>query len=634
MPAGTAEQRERQAEMQGLLCGVVQARARRPPPPPRPRPPARAACARLPPLALQPSSPPPTPCPPPTHPPIHPPQTLCTRLAKEDSGKAALLQYADGAMEGLLRVLACPRQGSGTANTASVHEEAMQARARPPPLPSQRRRPRRRPICGSMLGTPSPPTPTLPDPPTAPQAVGAVAIGVGPQFSKYMGAFYPYLKAGLVNHAEWQVGGRGSGGGRCKSRSSRRRGGGGGGALAPRLANAGRGRGRWRRLTVIPPPCPPARPAPPPAPPPKVCLTTVGVLTDVADAVGGELAPYCDEIMNMCARRAPLHLPPPPPQPRPRHAYTHTVHTHTRTRTRTHTHTTPPPPRPPRLIHNLGSPDVHRSIKPQILSTFGDLALTLGPGFDKYVDAVKGMLQQAMSLSAAQARAPPPTPPPRAARCPFPRGNASDAVGCAHRPPPPPRPAPPRPAPPRPPPPAPPAPPQGPQAALDDDLADYNNELRMGILEAYSGLFQARPCGGGPPVMQPALPPAAGPGAPRRAACNAARGPSLRRANPRPVPPPPCPPPGPARQRVGGAPQARRALHPRLCQQHSARPGAARRGSRARAGGARRTRARAGGGGRARAGPRRRAAGVRSRPPRHRPHPQHPHPLPQPQPRP
>ncbi len=48
-----------------------------------------------------------------------------------------------------------------------------------------------------------------------------------------------------------------------------------------------------------------------------MCLTTVGVLTDVADAVGDELGPYCDEIMGM-------------------------------------------------LIHNLGSNDVHRSIKPQV----------------------------------------------------------------------------------------------------------------------------------------------------------------------------------------------------------------------------------------------------------------------------
>ena len=80
MPAASAEQRERQAELQGALCGVV--------------------------------------------------QTLCTRLAKGDGGKAALLQYADGAMEALLRVLACPRHGAGSAGgAASVHEEAMQVRA-------------------------------------------------------------------------------------------------------------------------------------------------------------------------------------------------------------------------------------------------------------------------------------------------------------------------------------------------------------------------------------------------------------------------------------------------------------------------------------------------------------------------
>ncbi|KIY96712.1 Importin subunit beta-1 [Monoraphidium neglectum] len=234
MAAATSEQREKQAELQGLLCGVV--------------------------------------------------QTLCTRLAKEDNGKAALLQYADSTMEALLRVLANPGQAGGAAGAAvaaaSVHEEAM-------------------------------------------QAVGSVAIGVGRQFSKYMPSFYPYLKAGLLNHQEWQV-----------------------------------------------------------------CLTTVGVLTDVCDAVGDELAPYSDEIMNM-------------------------------------------------LIHNLGSDAVHRSIKPQILSTFGDMALSLGAKFEKYTEAVTRMLQQAMQLSAAQAA----------------------------------------------------------QAALDDDLADYNNELRMGILEAYSGIFQGLPSG-------------------------------------------------------------------------------------------------------------------------------------------
>jgi hypothetical protein len=64
-----------------------------------------------------------------------------------------------------------------------------------------------------------------------------------------------------------------------------------------------------------------------------VCLTTVGVLTDVCDAVGDELAPYGDEVVGM-------------------------------------------------LIHNLGSNDVHRSIKPQARATPAcpRTRLRLGPG--------------------------------------------------------------------------------------------------------------------------------------------------------------------------------------------------------------------------------------------------------------
>jgi importin subunit beta-1 len=89
------------------------------------------------------------------------------------------------------------------------------------------------------------------------------------------------------------------------------------------------------------------------------------------------------------------------------------------------------------LISNLGSPDVHRSIKPLILSTFGDLALALEDKFERYLDNVKRMLQQAMHLSVVQA-----------------------------------------------------------QSTTDDDFLDYNNELRIGILEAYSGIFQGLGQGG------------------------------------------------------------------------------------------------------------------------------------------
>ncbi len=68
----------------------------------------------------------------------------------------------------------------------------------------------------------------------------------------------------------------------------------------------------------------------------------------------------------------------------------------------------------------------------QILSTFGDLALALGDSFLEFLEPVKRMLGQAMHLSVHQAAA----------------------------------------------------------ANADDDALDYNNELRIGILEAYSGIFQ------------------------------------------------------------------------------------------------------------------------------------------------
>ena len=82
----------------------------------------------------------------------------------------------------------------------------------------------------------------------------------------------------------------------------------------------------------------------------QVCLTTVGVLGDLCRNVEDGILPWCDEIMSL-------------------------------------------------LVANLGREDVHRSIKPQILSAFGDIALVVGERFDKYLDAVLRVLKQAMQLS-------------------------------------------------------------------------------------------------------------------------------------------------------------------------------------------------------------------------------------------
>lgn len=65
----------------------------------------------------------------------------------------------------------------------------------------------------------------------------------------------------------------------------------------------------------------------------QVCLSTVGVLGDVCRNVEEGILPYCDDLMSI-------------------------------------------------LINNLGREDVHRTIKPQILAAFGDIALVIA---DKWV---------------------------------------------------------------------------------------------------------------------------------------------------------------------------------------------------------------------------------------------------------
>ncbi|EPS68839.1 hypothetical protein M569_05926, partial [Genlisea aurea] len=81
------------------------------------------------------------------------------------------------------------------------------------------------------------------------------------------------------------------------------------------------------------------------------------------------------------------------------------------------------------LLKDLSSNELHRSVKPPIFSCFGDIALAIGENFDKYLSYAMPMLQSAAELSA--------------------------------RP-----------------------------SVFHEEMPEYKNLLRNGILEAYSGIFQ------------------------------------------------------------------------------------------------------------------------------------------------
>lgn len=110
----------------------------------------------------------------------------------------------------------------------------------------------------------------------------------------------------------------------------------------------------------------------------QVCHAAVGLVGDICRALSANVEPMCDDIMNV-------------------------------------------------LLENLSSNEVHRLVKPQILSVFGDIALAIGINFKKYLEVV---LQTLMQASQAQVD------------------------------------------------------------RSDYDMIDYLNDLREGCLEAYTGIIQ------------------------------------------------------------------------------------------------------------------------------------------------
>ncbi|XP_053666618.1 importin subunit beta [Anopheles marshallii] len=110
----------------------------------------------------------------------------------------------------------------------------------------------------------------------------------------------------------------------------------------------------------------------------QVCCTAVGLAGDICRGLKSKILPYCDDIMTL-------------------------------------------------LLENLSNPNLHRSVKPQILTVFGDMALGIGPDFKKYLNVVLPMLGAATQVQIDQ---------------------------------------------------------------HDYDMIDYLNELRESVLEAYTGIVQ------------------------------------------------------------------------------------------------------------------------------------------------
>jgi len=78
----------------------------------------------------------------------------------------------------------------------------------------------------------------------------------------------------------------------------------------------------------------------------QVCISAMGVVGDLCRGIGSNIELHCDSIMSCC-------------------------------------------------VENIADPTIHRSVKPPVLSLFGDVALAIGPKFVKYAEVVLTTLYQA-----------------------------------------------------------------------------------------------------------------------------------------------------------------------------------------------------------------------------------------------
>lgn len=81
----------------------------------------------------------------------------------------------------------------------------------------------------------------------------------------------------------------------------------------------------------------------------QVCSVAIGLVGDIARGIKTGILPYSDEIMNM-------------------------------------------------LMENLSNQEIHRDVKPQVLSVFGDISLSIGAEFKKYLGPVLTVLSQVMGI--------------------------------------------------------------------------------------------------------------------------------------------------------------------------------------------------------------------------------------------